>query len=67
MPKLISNLLKGRGTKAPALLTPPKTLLPVRLVRVSGGYAFLSGGLVEASVMVVSLLIEALPTARFRI
>ena len=67
MPKLISNLVKGRGTKAPALLTPPKALLPVQLVRVSGGYALFSGGLVEATVMVVSLLTEALPTARFRI
>jgi hypothetical protein len=67
MPKAISNLLKGWGAKAPALLAPPKTLLLVRLVRVSGGYCALEWWPVEAAVMVVSLLTEALPAARFRI
>ena len=41
MSKLISNLLKGRGANAPALLAPPKTLLLVRLICVSGGYCAL--------------------------
>jgi len=68
MPKVISNLLKGRGAKALALLAPPKALLLVRLVRVSGRYCgALEWWLVEAAVMVVSLLNEALPTARSRI
>jgi hypothetical protein len=67
MPKVISNLIKGRGTKAPALLTPPKALLLVRLVRVSGGYCALEWRPVEATVIVVSLLTEALPAVCFRI
>ena len=67
MPKVISNLLKGRGAKALALLAPPKALLLVRLVRVSGRYCALEWWPVEAAVMVVSLLNEALPTARSRI
>jgi len=67
MPKVISNLLKGRGAKAPALPAPPKTLLLVRLVRVSGGYCALEWWPVETTVMVVSLLTDALPTARSRI
>jgi hypothetical protein len=59
MPKLISNIGKGRGAKAPALLARPKALLKallVRLGRSSRGYVFLSAGVIAAAVAVVSLL-----------
>jgi hypothetical protein len=66
MPKLIgnivSNIVRGRGAKAPALLARPKALLKALLVRLrrsgrsSGGYVVLSAGVLAAAVAVVSLL-----------
>ena len=55
MPKLISNIVRGRGFFAPALLAHPKALL-VSLGRSSGGYVFVSAGVLAAAVAVVSLL-----------
>jgi hypothetical protein len=55
MLKMISNVIRGRGVKAPALFARPKALLG-RLVRASGGYALMGAGVVGAAVVIVSLL-----------
>ena len=55
MLKMIGNMIRGRGIKAPALFARPRALLG-RLVRASGGYALLGAGVVGAAVVVVSLL-----------
>jgi hypothetical protein len=55
MLKMISNVVRGRGEKAPALFARPKALLG-RLVRASRGYALMGAGVVGAAVVVVSLL-----------
>lgn len=55
MLKMISNVVRGRGVKAPALFARPKALLG-RLVRASGGYALMGAGVVGAAVVIVSLL-----------
>lgn len=55
MLKMISNVVRGRGEKAPALFARPKALLG-RLARASGGYALMGAGVVGAAVVIVSLL-----------
>lgn len=55
MLKMISNVVRGRGEKAPALFARPKALLG-RLARASRGYALMGAGVVGAAVVVVSLL-----------
>ena len=55
MLKMISNVVRGRGEKAPALFARPKALLG-RLARASRGYAMMGAGVVAAAVVVVSLL-----------
>jgi hypothetical protein len=55
MLKIISNVVRGRGKKAPALFARPKALLG-RLARASRGYAMMGAGVVAAAVVVVSLL-----------
>jgi hypothetical protein len=55
MLKMISNVIRGRGVKAPALFARPKALLG-RLVRASGGYVLMGAGVIAAAVVVVSLL-----------
>jgi len=55
MLKMISNVVRGRGKKAPALFARPKALLG-RLARASRGYAMMGAGVVAAAVVVVSLL-----------
>jgi len=55
MLKMISNVVRGRGVKAPALFARPKALLG-RLARASGGYALMGAGVVGAAVVIVSLL-----------
>ena len=55
MLKMISNVVRGRGEKAPALFARPKALLR-RLARASRGYALMGAGVVGAAVVVVSLL-----------
>jgi hypothetical protein len=55
MLKMISNVVRGRGEKAPALFARPRALLG-RLVRASRGYALMGAGVVGAAVVVVSLL-----------
>jgi hypothetical protein len=55
MLKMISNVVKGRGEKAPALFARPKALLG-RLARASRGYALMGAGVVGAAVVIVSLL-----------
>lgn len=55
MLKMISNVVRGRGEKAPALFARPKAFLG-RLARASRGYALMGAGVVGAAVVVVSLL-----------
>jgi len=55
MLKMISNVVRGRGEKAPALFARPKALLG-RLARASRGYALMGAGVIAAAVVVVSLL-----------
>jgi hypothetical protein len=55
MLKMISNVVRGRGVKAPALFARPKALLG-RLARASRGYAMMGAEVVGAAVVVVSLL-----------
>ena len=60
MLKMISNVVKGRGEKAPALFARPKALLG-RLARASGGYVLMGVGVIAAAVVVVSLLTSLAP------
>jgi molecular chaperone DnaK len=55
MLKMISNVVRGRGEKAPALFARPKALLG-GLARASRGYALMGAGVIAAAVVVVSLL-----------
>ena len=55
MLKMISNVVRGRGEKAPALFARPKALLGGH-ARASRGYALMGAGVIAAAVVVVSLL-----------
>ena len=55
MLKMISNVVRGRGEKAPALFARPKALLG-RLAHASRGYALMGAGVISAAMVVVSLL-----------